>query len=241
MRSAASCIIGLAAGLLAGWGIWGAGGERPDEVDLTVADGSSRMVSRIVDGDTIVLDTGLHVRYIGADTPEIFRFVDHPEPFASDASEANRALVEGKEVRLELEKEKLDKHGRLLAHVYVRNENPDRDDNAWLSVEEELVRKGLARATYIKPNVRNYPRLKHLEDEARAASAGIWGQKPGTHGSTTSADSPYTASSLSTVYHKSDCSMARRIDPGNLLPFASRESAEASGRKPCSICKPGAE
>ena len=62
--------------------------------------------TRVVDGDTIVLNNGERVRLIGVDTPE----TKHP-----------RKPVEyfGKEVRLEYDWQKRDKYGRLLAYVYL--------------------------------------------------------------------------------------------------------------------------
>ena len=53
-------------------------------------------VTRVIDGDTIIIDTGHRVRYIGIDTPEI-----HPEleAYGMAAWRANRQLVEGKAVR----------------------------------------------------------------------------------------------------------------------------------------------
>src|SRR3989338_417097 len=47
-------------------------------------------VERIVDRDTIVLQNGDIVRYVGITSPET------GEPFEKEATEANRKLVEGK-------------------------------------------------------------------------------------------------------------------------------------------------
>lgn len=52
-------------------------------------------VERIVDGDTIVLTNGSIVRYVGITSPE------NNEPFEKESTEANRKLVEGKEIKLE--------------------------------------------------------------------------------------------------------------------------------------------
>lgn len=56
-------------------------------------------VSRIIDGDTIEVNINgdsYRVRYIGIDTPEI------GEPFADEATDKNRELVEGQIVWLGL-------------------------------------------------------------------------------------------------------------------------------------------
>src|SRR5688572_24726454 len=53
-------------------------------------------VTRVIDGDTIQLETGQTVRYIGIDTPE----TKHPQKklqcFGKEAMEKNKELVEGK-------------------------------------------------------------------------------------------------------------------------------------------------
>ena len=57
--------------------------------------------TRVVDGDTIILNNGERVRLIGVDTPE----TKHPrkpvEYFGKEASAFTRRMVEGKAVRLE--------------------------------------------------------------------------------------------------------------------------------------------
>ena len=90
-------------------------------------------VTRVIDGDTIIIDGGYRVRYIGIDTPEVYPVV---EAFGIEAWQANRRLVEGREVRLQSDVSETDKYGRLLRYVYV--------DNTF--VNAELVKQGLARA-----------------------------------------------------------------------------------------------
>ena len=101
------------------------------------------------------------MRYIGIDAPEI-----HPslEAFGIEARQANRRLVEGKEVRLEKDVTETDKYGRLLRYVWV-------DD---ILIEAELVRQGLARAKAYPPDTKYQDYLKQMEAEAREAGRGIW-------------------------------------------------------------------
>jgi len=118
-------------------------------------------VIEVVDGDTIIIEGGYKVRYIGIDTPEI-----HPqvEAFGTEAWQANRKLVEGKEVRLERDVSEADKYGRLLRYVWV-------DD---ILVEAELVRQGLARARAYPPDTKYQDYLEQMEEEAREAGRGMW-------------------------------------------------------------------
>ena len=123
------------------------------------APGTDR-VSRVVDGDTVVLSTGQRVRYIGVDTPEM----DPVEPFGREAAEANRQLVEGKAVRLEKDVSETDRYGRLLRYVWV-------DDTM---VNLELVRRGLAEAKAYPPDTRYQLLLEAAEAEAKLAGRGMW-------------------------------------------------------------------
>jgi micrococcal nuclease len=117
-------------------------------------------VSRIVDGDTIVLASGQRVRYIGIDTPELSPL----EPFAREATQANRALVEGKTLRLEKDVSETDRYGRLLRYVWV--------DSTMINLE--LVRLGLAEAHAYPPDTRYQLLFEAAEVEARLKGLGMW-------------------------------------------------------------------
>ena len=54
----------------------------------------------------------------------------------------------------------------------------------------------------------------------------------------TTAKHKYVASKNSKVFHKPDCSSAKRIKPGNLVTFSTRDKAIKAGKRPCKICKP---
>jgi len=118
-------------------------------------------VSRVIDGDTIVIGSGQRVRYIGIDTPEV-----HPgiEKYGLEALQANREMVEGKRVRLERDVSDTDKYGRLLRYVFVDE----------LFVNAELVRLGLAEAVAYPPDTRYQDYLEEMETEARETGRGMW-------------------------------------------------------------------
>jgi endonuclease YncB( thermonuclease family) len=126
-------------------------------------------VTRVVDGDTIhVLVDGMEyrLRYIGIDTPE----TKHPtlgvEPFGPEATQANSELVEGKTVWLEKDVSETDRYGRLLRYVYV-------DD---LMVNEELLRRGLAKVATFPPDVKYVDDFLEIQRTAQEAGTGMWGQ-----------------------------------------------------------------
>ena len=119
------------------------------------------VVTEVIDGDTIVVEGGYRVRYIGIDAPEI-----HPEveAYGIEAWQANRQLVEGKEVRLEQDISETDRYGRLLRYVYVED----------ILIEAELVRQGLARAKAYPPDTKYQDYLEQMEVEAREDGRGMW-------------------------------------------------------------------
>lgn len=123
------------------------------------------LCTRVIDGDTIEVLVGERVRYIGIDTPEL----RPSEAGAEAATAANRRLVEGRVVRLEMDVQPRDRYGRLLAYVWVGD----------LLVNEELVRLGYAQVSTYPPNVRYQERLLAAEREARAAGRGLWGAGAG--------------------------------------------------------------
>ena len=75
------------------------------------------VVSRVVDGDTVVLQSGERVRYLLVDTPETTN--GKHECFGAECRDFNRSLVEGRNVRLEYGEACTDRYGRLLAYVTV--------------------------------------------------------------------------------------------------------------------------
>ncbi|MEA2016532.1 MAG: thermonuclease family protein [Actinomycetota bacterium] len=68
---------------------------------------------RVIDGDTIELENGDIVRYIGINTPETDEF------YGDIATSKNSDLVLNKTLRLEKDVSETDKYGRLLRYVYV--------------------------------------------------------------------------------------------------------------------------
>jgi micrococcal nuclease len=128
-----------------------------------VATESQVKVVRVIDGDTIEIAGGAHVRYIGMDTPETYPKVEFYGP---EAKAKNIELVEGKLVTLEKDVSETDKYDRLLRYVYVDG----------VFVNGELVRLGYAEAVAYPPDTRYQWQLEQLEKQAKAAKLGIWGE-----------------------------------------------------------------
>jgi micrococcal nuclease len=125
------------------------------------------VVVRVVDGDTVHVRVGDRVekvRYIGVNTPELHHPDKGEEPGGREAHAVNRRLVEGKPVRLELDAQARDRHGRLLAYVWT----------GATMINAELLRLGYAQVMTVPPNVRHQALFLKLQQDAREAGRGLW-------------------------------------------------------------------
>jgi micrococcal nuclease len=181
-------------------------------------------VERVIDGDTIVLASGERVRYIGIDTPESVHPAKPVEFLAKEASEFNRLLVEGKDIRLEFDVETKDKYGRLLAYVFVDT----------VFVNAELVRQGYAQILTIPPNVKYAEVFVKLQQKAREAHRGLWDPEAADRwvapSPVTDPDKVYVTRTGS-KYHRGGC----RYLAKSAIEIA-RDEAVAKGYGPCSVC-----
>ena len=127
------------------------------------------IVSRVIDGDTIELNTGERLRYIGIDTPEI-NYGKTPECFAYKAKEFNKMLVGKKEIKIEKDVSEKDKFGRLLRYVYVKDEST----TSAIFVNEYLVKQGYAVVSTYPPDIKYIEDLLLAQQEARENNRGFW-------------------------------------------------------------------
>jgi len=127
-------------------------------------------VVKVIDGDTIKLENGETLRYIGIDTPEIKikqngRFAYKPQPFSLEAKKLNEKLVKNKIVRIEFDVEKTDKYKRLLGYCFVGD----------TLVNKKLVEEGFAVIYTFPPNVKYVEALVNAQENARKNAKGMWG------------------------------------------------------------------
>jgi len=126
-------------------------------------------IARVIDGDTVVLDNGERVRYIGIDAPEMnFEKEGSAECFSDEALVRNKELVEGKVVRLESDLTNRDKYNRLLRYVYLEADDKE------VFVNKVLVEGGYAKTMAISPNLKYFGELKKAQEEAIRNQRGLW-------------------------------------------------------------------
>ncbi len=125
-------------------------------------------VARVIDGDTIVLDSGAHVRLVQIDTPE----PGTGECFSRAAGrELRRMLPAGARVALEADPrlDQVDRYGRLLRYVHRNGRN----------LNLTLVRTGAATVWFFDGDRGRYAAtLLAAARAARKARRGLWGACP---------------------------------------------------------------
>lgn len=132
------------------------------------ADQNLFLVTRVIDGDTIEIAGGEHVRYIGIDTPESVDPRRTVQCFSKEASVRNTELVLSKEVRLVKDVRDRDRYGRLLRYVYMGD----------IFINEELIVEGFAHAATFPPDVAHAQEFAADERTAREAKRGLWDACP---------------------------------------------------------------
>jgi micrococcal nuclease len=180
-------------------------------------------VKWVVDGDTIVLKDGRHVRYIGIDTPEIDHQNHRAQPMGYRARSLNRQLVEGRRLKLVSDREINDRYGRLLAYVY-------RSDG--LLVNTELVKQGCAIVLYRFPNISQIDRLLDAQRDAMAKGKGLWrlidkNEQP---------SDGYVGNRRSRRFHTPDCPMGKRVSMKNRVRLKTQWAAFWAGYAPDRGC-----
>jgi len=111
-------------------------------------------VIRIIDGDTVVLEDGNHVRFLGINTPE---------KSMNNFEKAKEFLKVTENQTVRIESYGVDKYGRILGHVFFRKTH----------LNEEILKNGLGTLYYYEED-EYFKELKKAEEEAREKGLGIW-------------------------------------------------------------------
>lgn len=125
-------------------------------------------VIHVYDGDTVKLEDGRRLRFIGINTPETKHHDQLNQPFASEATALVQKLLNthNRTLLLQAGREHRDHYGRLLAHVFL-------EDGTNLAVQ--LLQQGLATTLVVPPNTWGHDCYQQLEDLARIEGLGLWG------------------------------------------------------------------
>lgn len=131
----------------------------PETIDAVVVD--------VNNGESIVIEKdGIEqtVRYLGIDVP------DEEDCFFAESTEANRVLVEGRNVKVERQATNVDAQGNWVRDVWVET-----NEGRYILVAHQLVQQGSAVADISEPNTRFTGWLRGAEAVAQAEGRGLWG------------------------------------------------------------------
>lgn len=125
-------------------------------------------VSTVFDGDTLLLENGSKVRFIGINAPETAKQGRPAESYANLALASVQKLLQksGGRVGLVRGQEPLDHYGRVLAHVFLPH---------YGNLTAYLLRLGLGSHIAIPPNLNYLECYRQSEQLARNQANGRWG------------------------------------------------------------------
>lgn len=129
----------------------------------------SAIVTRVVDGDTIIVNkngSDYRLRLIGIDTPETVHPSREVECFGPEASAYVAEILDGRQVYLEKDISETDRFDRLLRYVWLED----------IMVNQILVQQGFAQAVSYPPDVRYYQHFLADQELAKEAGLGLWGE-----------------------------------------------------------------
>jgi endonuclease YncB( thermonuclease family) len=183
----------------------------------------SAVCTQVVDGDTIYLDNGKKVRFVGVNTPE--RGV---EGYITSKNFVQKLCL-NKKVGLDIDDRKHnDKYGRTLAVVIVDGKN----------LNEMLLKEGLAEIMYMPPS-EFYPydwagSDTHVADTHSSSSSSTSSDSS----SSSSGSGNYVGNANTGKFHVSGCGSVSKMSEKNKVFFSSRDEAVKQGYVPCKICNP---
>lgn len=124
-------------------------------------------VAKVIDGDTLQLSDGRHVRLIGIDTPELGYDGEPDMPGARAAKTGLQHLVSqsSHQIYLQPGRQPRDRYRRWLAHLYTLDGK---------SFTQALLVNGLGRQIAIPPNLSHLTCYQWAEAQARADRVGLW-------------------------------------------------------------------
>lgn len=184
----------------------------------------------VVDGDTIYLDNGKKIRFVGVNTPE--RGVTGYQA----SKEFVKKFCLNKEVGINRDDKKYtDKYGRTLAVVIVDGKN----------LNEMLLKEGLAEVMYIPPSefspyswAGNSAQSNNHIIADTSTSDTIKTDSAQNNIASSSSSASYIGNSNSHKFHSSGCTEVSKMSEKNKVFFNTRQEAVNSGFVGCKRCNP---
>jgi len=133
--------------------------------------GETGRVTKVIDGDGLILDTGQRVRLISIVAPVLSPPDGTPEPHSGESARLLEDMTLGRRVQLFYPGMTRDRYDRALAHVVTIDSAGPR---LWLN--HEMVAKGAARVRLFGSTAARGQDLLIAEQAARKQELGVWGR-----------------------------------------------------------------
>jgi micrococcal nuclease len=126
---------------------------------------SYQKVTRVFDGDTVMLEDGRKIRLLGINTPEVKHKNQDTEAGGESAKRWLSNKLINQKVRLVTDAEQTDKYKRTLAHLFTEKKE---------HINLQLVALGLATVNIYPPNLLYAEELTAAGNQAEKNKSGIW-------------------------------------------------------------------
>jgi micrococcal nuclease len=184
-------------------------------------------VASVLDGDTLVLESGERLRLRGIDAPELRHGNDPGQYYGVESKKALTRLAAGKDLFLDRSEMERDRYGRLLGTARMGNGQ----ELNLLMVE--------AGAAFAYPHRADRDsglaeRILAAQREAIRQGRGFWPRILGA----SPAPGGYVGSKSSLRFHRPSCPNAGKIKRSNRISFSTLRQAFEAGYAPARECTP---
>jgi len=184
----------------------------------------SAVVHEVLTGDTLRLEGGKTLRYVGMQAPPLQSVILLVREYGANALEFNKKLVEGRRIWIEWGSQIRDDQNNLLGYVFL-------EDGTFVNLE--MIKAGHGRALKSAPNIKYSGAFRKAELGARRAKKGLWKEEP----ENPFIKSEYIGDTNTKIFYFPTSPELERISPSRFVKFRSRVEAKAAGYKACSTCK----
>jgi micrococcal nuclease len=174
------------------------------------------VVKKVTSGESIKLTSKAKVRYIGVDAPADGDF------YFEECRQANKRLVDGKQLTLEYDVRRKDGNGDILGYVYTGD----------VFVNAQLLKNGFGIVYVVPPNQKYSGLFISLQKEARKNRRGIWAFEIPQD------EAYYIASKGSRKFHRPGCRLARDLSFDKRVIFRTKDEALDKGYSQDWRCNP---
>lgn len=172
-----------------------------------------KIVSRVIDGDTILFTTGEKARLIGIDTPE------RDQRFYDEATNYLKSILKENEIGIEYDQDKKDQYGRSLVYIYLLDGT---------NVNDMMLENGFAKIYFFPPNLALKDELISHQQIAIDNKIGLWAEEPEGN------EPNYVGDPKTLLFHRPSDKAVRKIK--NPVIFQTRFEAFRAGfgaHRPC--------